>query len=230
MAFGRARYSHGARDAGRWHSAAAGTRSLTWRALRPTHGRASASPRGCASRVLQGEVDCLRSPRRCDRHLPDRRPRPGAGARGDRRRHVRGHRRKGHRPVGSGAGPPDRGHTRRRSGLRPARTATPARRHLRRDGQRRQRRLHRGRRQDREDRHQVPEQHAASERLPAHRQPGWTPCRRKLADLRRPPARRESGQRHRAAARDRRADADDPEVSSGQADARGPGRIRLDHA
>ena len=53
----------------------------------------------------------------------------------------------------------------------------------------------------------LPRQRAADEHLPAHRQPGRPPRRRKLADLRRAPARRLPRQRDRAAAVARRADA-----------------------
>ena len=51
----------------------------------------------------------------------------------------------------------------------------------------------------------LPRQPAASQHLPAHRQPGRPARRRILADLRRPPRRRLPRQRHRSAAGDRRA-------------------------
>ena len=77
--------------------------------------------------------------------------------------------------------------------------------------------LHRGPRQDPADQHPLPRQPAADEHLPADRQPGRPPRRRILADLRRAPARRLARQRDRAAARDRRPDAHDPQVQEGQA-------------
>ena len=64
--------------------------------------------------------------------------------------------------------------------------------------------LHRSRRQGAEDQRPLCRQRAADEHLPAHRQPGRPPRRRKLADLRRPSSRRLARQRHRAAARHRR--------------------------
>jgi pilus assembly protein CpaF len=60
--------------------------------------------------------------------------------------------------------------------------------------------VHRSRRQGPADQCPLPRQSAADEHLPADRQPGRPPRRRKLADLRRPPARRLARQRHRAAA------------------------------
>ncbi len=90
--------------------------------------------------------------------------------------------------------------------------------------------LHRGRRQDPAHQRPLPRQPAADEHLPADRQPGRPPRRRILADLRRAPARRLARQRHRAAARDRRADADDPQVQEGQAHPRPARPVRRDLA
>ena len=84
--------------------------------------------------------------------------------------------------------------------------------------------------QDPEDRHPLPRQPAAAQHLPAHRQPDRPARRRILADLRRAPAGRLARQRHRAAARHRRAGAHHPQVQEGQADARPAGQVRLDHA
>ena len=152
------------------------------------------------------------------------------GARGNPRHRQRDHRDQEHRDVDRRAGRAARRHLQRRARLRPARAAARARRHRRHHGERRRHGLHRSRRQDPEDRHPLPRQPAASEHLPAHRQPGRPPRRRILADLRRAPARRLARQRHRAAARDRRPRAHHPQVQEGQADARPARQVRLDHA
>ena len=121
------------------------------------------------------------------------------------------------RDVDRRAGRAPRRHLQRRPRLRPARAAAGARRHRRRDGERGEQDLHRGLRQDPADQCPLPRQSAADEHLPADREPGRPPRRRIVADLRRAPARRLARQRHRSAARDRRADADDPQVQEGQA-------------
>ena len=81
----------------------------------------------------------------------------------------------------------------------------------------------------REDRRPLPRQRPAAQHLPAHRQPGRPPRRRSKPDLRRPPARRLARQRHRAAARDRRADAHHPQIQEGPPQAPRPRQVQLDH-
>ena len=165
---------------------------------------------------------------RGDRSVAAVAPRSRVGARRDPRHRPGDHLDQERRDVDRRAGRSAQRHLQRRARLRPARAAARTRRHRRHHGERRDAHLHRGRRQDPADQHPLPRQRAAHEHLPAHRQPGRPPRRRGLADLRRAPRRRLARQRHRAAARHRRARSDHPKVPQGQADARPAAALRRD--
>ena len=178
------------------------------RARRPAAGDGHRHP--ALGKLLRNQGHDLRRADRGDRPGAARASRRRRRARGNPRHRQRDHRDQEHRDVDLRAGRAARRHLQRRSGLRAARAAAGARRHRRHHGERLRHGLHRSHGQDPEDRHPLPRQPAASEHLPAHRQPDRPPRRRILADLRRAPARRLPRQRHRAAAVARRPSAHNP--------------------
>ncbi len=180
--------------------------------------------------LLRDQRNDFRRADRGDRSRSACQARRRFGARGNPRHRQRDHRDQKRRDVDCRAGRSARRHLQRRARLRPARAAIGARRDRRHHGERLGHGLHRSRRQDSEDRYPLPRQPAAAEHLPAHRQPGRSPGRRILADLRRASAGRLARQRDRAAAGNRRAGTDHPQIPQGKAHARAVGQIRLNLA
>ncbi len=183
-----------------------------------------------AGKLFSHEVDDLRLADRGDRSGRALQARSGKRARRNPRHRSRNRRDQESGAVDRRTGRPARRYLQRRAGLWPARTAAGARRYRRHHGQRPASDVHRSRRQNSAHQHPLPRQRSVDEHLPAHRQPGRTPRRRGLADLRRASHGRFARQRDRPAARDRRRRAHDPQIQEGQADSRSVDPVRRDLA